>query len=163
MRVKTTNADTATRWRGQVRELFELSPRFREGTIATGADFESLTAVACALAVAIAILLMQLTKTVHPPGASRRGSPPRASCAQLNSVCRRGPGGATARTRVASKVRVGPAPADPIFRGVCGWAVIAIFSRSAHWAYILLVLLSVVAMGLWACLIKNLGRRKYPA
>ncbi|KAL8283713.1 hypothetical protein RQP46_005508 [Phenoliferia psychrophenolica] len=97
-----------------VRRLFEFSPKFSGAVIATATDFDSLTAVAGALAVAIAILLMQVTKTVHPPG------------------------GAT--------------------------ALIAVFTRSAGWAYILMVLFVVVAMGLWACIIVNLsGLKRYPA
>ncbi|KAM0750215.1 hypothetical protein T439DRAFT_326166 [Meredithblackwellia eburnea MCA 4105] len=103
-------------WGICIRLLFQLSPAFNSSstaTISTRNAFAELTPVACALAVAGATSLMQLTKTIHPPG------------------------GAT--------------------------ALLAIFQRSSHWAFLLVVFLSVVTMGAWACIIKNLGRRKYPA
>ena len=52
----------------QMSYLFTLSPRFVPSEDANGSNFEHLVPVAAALAVAISVLLMQITKTVHPPG-----------------------------------------------------------------------------------------------
>ncbi|KAK4704008.1 CBS domain-containing membrane protein, partial [Phenoliferia sp. Uapishka_3] len=100
-----------------VRKLFELYPGWTTMDFASSISFSSLTAVAYALAVALSILVMQLTNTLHPP---------------VFPVS----GGAT--------------------------ALIAVFSPAAHWAYLLGVLFSVTAMVLWACIVGNLGRNKYP-
>ncbi|GAA5824843.1 hypothetical protein JCM3770_001140 [Rhodotorula araucariae] len=103
-----------------ISQLFALSSRFEtdlasDNTLASADSWESLTPVAAALAVSLAIFAMQVTGTVHPPG------------------------GAT--------------------------ALIAAYHRTTaqRWTYVLDVVLSVSAMGLWGMVVNNLGRRRYPA
>ncbi|GAA5890849.1 hypothetical protein JCM6882_008834 [Rhodosporidiobolus microsporus] len=105
-----------------ISQLFSLSPRFTsplqagiDNEIASVASWTSLTPVAAALAVGLAVLGMQLTGTLHPPG------------------------GATALI-AAYHLRPGP-----------------------RWTYLLLVFLSITAMEVWAMVVNNLGRRRYPA
>ncbi|ORY72754.1 HPP family-domain-containing protein [Leucosporidium creatinivorum] len=90
--------------------IFSLSPAFIPTENADGSSFSHLIPVAAALSVSISVLLMQVTKTVHPPG------------------------GAT--------------------------ALIAAFRPD--FMFVLLVFLSIITMGAWACVIGNLGRRRYP-
>ncbi|BGP45025.1 hypothetical protein JCM10450v2_000840 [Rhodotorula kratochvilovae] len=101
-----------------ISQLFALSSRFdtseaSDNTLASGDSWGSLTPVAAALAVSLAIFTMQVTGTVHPPGASSN------------------------------------------------WFVIAAYHRSTaqRWTYVLDVVISVSAMGVWAMVVNNLGRR----
>ncbi|GAA5940934.1 hypothetical protein JCM10213_008007 [Rhodosporidiobolus nylandii] len=106
-----------------ISELFALSPAFRSPLVSGTVDNQvaapgvwgTLTPVAASLAVALSILAMQLTGTIHPPG------------------------GAT--------------------------ALIAAYHTTSRprWTYLLVVFFSVVWMGLWAIVVNNLGRRRYPA
>ncbi|SCV68859.1 BQ2448_980 [Microbotryum intermedium] len=48
--------------------LFSLSPKWSNADLATRNEFSGLVPVALALSVATSVSVMQLTKTVHPPG-----------------------------------------------------------------------------------------------
>ncbi|GAA5974037.1 hypothetical protein JCM11641_008226 [Rhodosporidiobolus odoratus] len=122
-----------------VSQLFALDPRFSERTSSEGLLLDNITAsttswgslapVSASLAVTLAVLAMQLTGTVHPPG------------------------GATARR--SSDLLILPARR---------LAIAAFHQRpTPRWTYLLLIFLPVIWMGVWALVVNNLGRRRYPA
>ncbi|GAA6059606.1 hypothetical protein JCM10212_005105 [Sporobolomyces blumeae] len=102
-----------------ISQLFALNSRFDtsstiDNTIVYQDSWTSLTPVAYALAVAIAIVAMQVSGTLHPPAASA--------------------------ALIASSHR----------------------TVAGRYTFLLDVFLSVTWMTVWALLINNVGRRKYP-
>ena len=147
-----------------ISQLFALSDRFDsdefvvDNTLAARGSWPSLTPVSAALSVALATLAMQLTGTVHPPGASLYSSSSTFSNAALTFSRARRWCYCSCVPLTDSQQHVGVA-LIPFALTV----IVSYYRTTSHrWTYILDVVLSVTAMTIWAMVVGNLGRRRYP-